>query len=156
MQKRIMSLPCDYSSYLILNKFLHQLGFVPKLFHQNRENISLIESERKNLLYQKASSICILIFNFFMISLYISHLFMINILVFLCLLFCLHINFSFEDTFEYMKIYALILFWSFIITIFARINFLNILISTILCYFITEHCRLSTEEYNEKCKQIVK
>src|SRR5947209_1983372 len=30
------------------------------------------------------------------------------------------------------------------------------LITTILCYFIKEHCQIAIDEYNEKCKQIVK
>ncbi len=54
-----------------------------------------------------------------------------------------------------VEIFNLIVFWSIIRVYSAKIVCLNILIQTIICYFITEHCAIKSEEYKRKCKQIV-
>src|SRR5581483_9801672 len=69
-----MSLQSENSSYCVLIQCFCRLGFIG-LFHK-KENIVLTAKEKKYVRYQKASSICILIFRIFIISLIILQSFM--------------------------------------------------------------------------------
>src|ERR1700735_1827248 len=62
-----MSLESENSAYRVLNQCFHRLGYMPKLFDK-KENIVLTAKEKNYVRYQKVSSICILIFQIFIIS----------------------------------------------------------------------------------------
>src|SRR5882757_5537851 len=69
-----MSLQSENSSYCILIQCFRRLGFIG-LFYK-KENIVWTEKEKMYVRYQNASSICILLFQTFIISLLILHLYM--------------------------------------------------------------------------------
>jgi len=225
--------------YSIFNQSLHHLGFIGLSFQKHESNAVLTKRKKLILLIRKMLSICIVIYEFFMISLSISYLFksrnkniqsnnidyemlkvgnvmhfilpkrnsiIIFVLVAISLpianWFLFNFNRSFDihrmPVFMYLRgeikrcksiginkknsvklkvyfkscmkytriltsvisvifcfgvftvvylqmelvtleIFGLIFFWSLVYTVIGRIAFLNILIQTIICYFITEH-----------------
>jgi hypothetical protein len=57
---------------------------------------------------------------------------------------------------ESSEIYLFILIWTLVWSYCVHLILLNVVILSIICYFIIEHCRMKTKEYNEQLIQIEK